>query len=154
MRPVTTLLLLPLALIPYQCASADELNYLCKVNGNYYDIVSKGKINETISVSIKTLPKVILVDIIGSEHTKKGLNAGTPGESKIFNGDPVISSSNYSSGETIDITQSMSFKLMNTTLKEDFALNKITGVISANFDIINDKGISNHRNYSGECKKK
>lgn len=154
MRLVISLLLIPLALMGYQQALADETTYLCKVSGRFNDYNGSGKISESISMTINNLPKVTLVTTIGSEHTQFNMHAENVSEPKTYEGQiSTDTSSNLSHGEEISIYNSSSYKQQQSGFINRFAFNKKTKVMSYTRDYIQDNAPLEKTNFSGTCVK-
>lgn len=153
MKPKLTFLLLAMLLVPTS-ASADTVDYLCKVSGTYSDLEGKsGKINETVSVTITKNPNTTIAEIIGSERTKGNLVMGKAGQT--FESDHGISSTfnrNSSSGSSIRLEEKNFFKNTGSTFSYEFLLNTNTKIISVVYDTSAGANTLAHTSFSGACK--
>ncbi len=127
---------------------ADSVDYLCKVKGSSYDNDTKGKINETISLSLDINNSGLsFIQVIGSEHTEMNLSFGQTG--KTFKGQ-VVSWSNYSKDKTIEVLNSHVQK-GGVEFQTRFIFNKLTKVVSATTDFYTGSGAVMHKGFSGTC---
>ena len=127
-------------------AAAESVDYLCKVKGSFYDFDARGNINETISMSLDINNSGLsFIKLNGSENTEMSLHFGQVGKS--FSG--PVSWSNFSSGKTIDVINSNSIKGGDSQTR--FTFNRLTKVVSANYDYFSSSGHLVHKNFSGTC---
>jgi hypothetical protein len=138
-----------------QSAWSSETDYLCKVNGNYSGLEGKGKIKETISLSIKN-DDFTSIKIVGSENaqvTMTVLNSGASHEWTSKDGFIGTSELNNSSGNTIDLIHTMKFLKHDGSITDSFAFNQKTKVMSYSKNQYLKADLVYHSTFSGICTK-
>lgn len=131
---------------------AETGEYLCKVNGSFYDPESSSNIKETISLSFEFTSHFYTVKIIGSEHSEVTMSLGAPGKSLNHEGvDTSLSWENRSVGTVVDLIESMRYNKVDMQAQQHLIFNKKTKMLSFTRD--NYKGTNSiaRVNYSGLC---
>lgn len=153
MKPSLAFFLLAILLVS-SSASAEPVDYLCKVSGTYSDLEgNRGKINESVSVTITKNPNTTVAEIIGSERTKGNFVMGKAGQtSESDQGIYFHFNRNSSSGSSIRLEEKRSFKTTGSTFSYEFLLNTNTKTISVVYNTSAGANTLAHTSFSGTCK--